>query len=108
MWKNITAITDKKKVHHQSSPSLSVDHPTTPSDGGKYEHVGDRVQEQCGTDQEQPHLVGVTRQWLTQDRKPSLLPFSLATRMRFWRILGPVPEKSQNAVMAWETRKRLQ
>jgi len=38
--------------------------------------------------------------WVDYDRKPSLLPFSFATRMRFWRILGPVPEKSQKAVIA--------
>lgn len=37
-----------------------------------------------------------------QDKKPSALPFCFASRIRAWRILGPAPVKSQNAVMTWE------
>lgn len=43
MEKYYSDYEQKEKVNHQSSPSHSDDHPTTPSDGGKYEHVGDRV-----------------------------------------------------------------
>lgn len=41
---------------------------------------------------------------MDQDRKPSVLPFCLASRMSAWRILGPAPVNSQNAVITWECK----